>query len=86
MARLLAPEPHKSCYGRCPTRHNTFPPASSPPAPAMTSNLALKVGRSLFEKHLDNYTPTDPLYETYVDKKGKERRRRVRALWFIWGG
>lgn len=51
----------------------------------MTSNLALKVGRSLFEKHLDNYTPTDPLYETYVDKKGKERRRRVRALCFIWG-
>ena len=40
----------------------------------MTSNLALKVGRSLFEKHLDNYTPTDPLYETYVDKKGKESK------------
>lgn len=45
---------------------------------AMTSNLAQKVGLSLFEKHLQQYTPEDPVYETYTDKKGRTRTRRVR--------
>jgi len=30
----------------------------------------------IFEQHLDSYTPKDPLYETYVDDKGRERRRK----------
>ncbi|KAJ7507247.1 hypothetical protein B0H11DRAFT_2219074 [Mycena galericulata] len=31
---------------------------------------------ALFEKHLQQYTPADPLYEEYTDKRGKKRRRR----------
>ncbi|KAJ3883936.1 hypothetical protein F5051DRAFT_2749 [Lentinula edodes] len=33
-------------------------------------------GKKLFERHLQQYAPTDPMYESYVDAKGKERRRR----------
>ena len=44
----------------------------------MSSDLAIKVGKKLFQKNLAEYTPADPLYETYVDKKGRERRRKVR--------
>ncbi|KAI8980160.1 hypothetical protein BD414DRAFT_493831 [Trametes punicea] len=40
------------------------------------SNLAIKAGRKLFERNLEQYQPADPLYETYVDKKGRQRRRR----------
>ncbi|KAI0359904.1 hypothetical protein OH77DRAFT_1446590 [Trametes cingulata] len=40
------------------------------------SNLAIKAGRKLFERNLEQYQPADPMYETYVDKKGRERRRR----------
>ena len=43
----------------------------------MTSKLAQKVGLKLFDKHLAQYTPADPLYETYTDNRGKERRRKV---------
>jgi len=42
----------------------------------MNSNLAIKAGRKLFEKNLESYTPVDPLYETYTDSKGKQRRRK----------
>ncbi|CAL1716056.1 unnamed protein product [Somion occarium] len=42
----------------------------------MTSDFALKAGRKLFERNLEQYQPVDPLYETYTDKKGKERRRK----------
>ncbi|KAK7690994.1 hypothetical protein QCA50_006097 [Cerrena zonata] len=42
----------------------------------MASKFALGAGKKLFEKHIDQYTPADPLYETYTDKKGKERRRK----------
>jgi len=34
---------------------------------------------ALFEKHLEQYAPQDPLYEEYTNKKGKKKRRR-RAL------
>ncbi|KAI0649144.1 hypothetical protein C8Q79DRAFT_949039 [Trametes meyenii] len=40
------------------------------------SNLAIKAGRKLFERNLEQYQPADPMYETYVDKKGRQRRRR----------
>ncbi|KAH9850356.1 hypothetical protein C2E23DRAFT_782710 [Lenzites betulinus] len=40
------------------------------------SNLAIKAGRKLFERNLKQYQPADPLYETYVDKKGRQRRRK----------
>ncbi|KZT07584.1 uncharacterized protein LAESUDRAFT_724533 [Laetiporus sulphureus 93-53] len=42
----------------------------------MTSDFATSIGRKLFEKHLQNYTPEDPLYETYTDKRGRQRRRK----------
>ncbi|KAF8524912.1 hypothetical protein BU17DRAFT_74670 [Hysterangium stoloniferum] len=42
----------------------------------MTSYIARKAGLSLFERHLENYAPQDPLYETYVDSKGKTKRRK----------
>lgn len=34
-------------------------------------------GKKLFEKHLKDYEPKDPLYETYTDNKGRQRRRKV---------
>ncbi|KAH8100769.1 hypothetical protein BXZ70DRAFT_935743 [Cristinia sonorae] len=42
----------------------------------MTSKLAAKAGKKLFERNLKDYTPVDPLYETYIDSKGRERRRK----------
>ncbi|KAG2060749.1 hypothetical protein BDR06DRAFT_925688 [Suillus hirtellus] len=41
----------------------------------MTSYLQ-KAGTKLFEKHLEQYRPEDPLYEFYTDKRGKQRRRK----------
>lgn len=46
----------------------------------MGSSLANKAARKIFAKNLENYTPVDPLYETYTDKKGKQRRRKVCVL------
>lgn len=43
----------------------------------MTSYLQ-KAGTKLFEKHLEQYQPQDPLYEFYTDSRGKQRRRKVR--------
>jgi hypothetical protein len=42
----------------------------------MTDKFAKKVGLKLFSKHLEQYTPTDPLYETYVTPNGKTKRRK----------
>ncbi|KAI0346060.1 hypothetical protein BDW22DRAFT_1352048 [Trametopsis cervina] len=42
----------------------------------MSNELAVKIGRKLFSKHMEQYQPADPLYETYIDKKGRERRRK----------
>ncbi|OBZ72063.1 hypothetical protein A0H81_08034 [Grifola frondosa] len=42
----------------------------------MTSDLAIKAGRKLFEKNLRQYAPEDPYYETYTDKRGREKRRK----------
>jgi len=43
----------------------------------MTSKLLNKAGMALFERHLEQYAPADPMYETYTDSKGKQKRRRV---------
>lgn len=43
----------------------------------MATKLAQKAGLAVFEKHMENYRPADPYYEVYVDKKGREKRRRV---------
>jgi len=40
------------------------------------SGIAQKAGLKLFEKHLKQYEPVDPLYETYTDKKGRQKRRK----------
>ena len=53
----------------------------------MTSTIAKKTGLKLFEQHLRQYEPADPVYETYIDNKGKERRRKVGfsfILWSVW--
>ncbi|KAI0956302.1 hypothetical protein AcV7_006738 [Taiwanofungus camphoratus] len=42
----------------------------------MSSDFAVKAGRKLFEKHLHQYEPADPYYETYTDKRGRQRRRK----------
>lgn len=41
----------------------------------MTS-LIEKTGKKLFEKHLERYSPQDPLYEFYTNKNGKQKRRK----------
>ncbi|KAF8071609.1 hypothetical protein FPV67DRAFT_883930 [Lyophyllum atratum] len=40
------------------------------------SALLGKAGKKLFERHLEQYAPKDPLYEFYTDDKGKKRRRK----------
>jgi len=48
------------------------------------SNLLGKAGKKLFERHLEQYAPVDPLYETYVDKNGKQKRRKVHhSVYFV---
>ena len=42
------------------------------------SNVINKAGMKLFSRHLEHYTPEDPLYEEYVDKRGRTKRRKVR--------
>lgn len=43
----------------------------------MADKFMMTVGKKLFEANMENYTPKDPLYEEYVDSKGKKKRRRV---------
>ena len=42
------------------------------------ASVAKWAGRKLFEKHLANYEPADPVYETYTDDNGRQKRRKVR--------
>ncbi|GAA5884239.1 hypothetical protein JCM6882_002191 [Rhodosporidiobolus microsporus] len=42
----------------------------------MASYVAKKVGRTALGSHLNQYEPADPHYETYQDKRGRERRRK----------
>ncbi len=41
------------------------------------NSLVTSAGKKLFERNLKDYAPQDPLYETYTDKKGRQRRRKV---------
>ncbi|TFK35592.1 hypothetical protein BDQ12DRAFT_706626 [Crucibulum laeve] len=43
------------------------------------SALINKAGKKLFEKHLEQYAPADPLYEVYTTNTGKQKKRK-RAL------
>jgi hypothetical protein len=42
------------------------------------SSAINKAGLKLFSRHLEHYTPSDPLYEDYVDGRGRTKRRKVR--------
>jgi len=41
-----------------------------------TKKIAKKAGLAVFAKHMEGYRPADPYYEVYIDKKGREKRRR----------
>jgi len=40
------------------------------------SSFIEATGKKLFAKHLEKYTPEDPLYEFYTNKHGKQKRRK----------
>ncbi|KAK0434280.1 hypothetical protein EV421DRAFT_1840358 [Armillaria borealis] len=42
----------------------------------MATKLFEKTGKKLFAKHLEQYSPVDPLYEVYTDDRGKQRRKK----------
>ncbi|KAJ7057072.1 hypothetical protein C8F01DRAFT_1220764 [Mycena amicta] len=42
----------------------------------MSDALLKRAGKTLFEKHLHQYAPADPMYEEYTTPKGKKKRRR----------
>ena len=46
----------------------------------MATSVAKVAGKTIFGKHLKRYEPVDPLYETYTDNNGRQRRRKVRAI------
>jgi len=47
------------------------------------SALLGKAGKRLFEQHLEQYSPQDPLYEFYINDRGKKKRRKVSAMAII---
>jgi hypothetical protein len=42
----------------------------------MTALLG-KAGKQLFERHLEQYAPVDPVYEYWTDERGKKQKRKV---------
>jgi hypothetical protein len=46
------------------------------------SSFVEATGKKLFAKHLEKYTPEDPLYEFYTNKHGKQKRRKVNCPLF----
>jgi hypothetical protein len=46
------------------------------------SSFIEATGKKLFAKHLEKYTPEDPLYEFYTNKHGKQKRRKVKLSFF----
>ncbi|KAJ7788084.1 hypothetical protein B0H14DRAFT_2536949 [Mycena olivaceomarginata] len=42
----------------------------------MSNALLNKAGKALFERHLEQYSPSDPMYEEYTDARGRKKRRR----------
>ena len=43
-------------------------------------HVLTSAGRKLFAKHIDQYTPVDPLYEYYTDDRGRKKRRKVTII------
>jgi hypothetical protein len=48
------------------------------------SSFAEAAGKKLFAKHLQKYTPEDPLYEFYTNKNGKQKRRKVNCPFLFY--
>ena len=48
------------------------------------SSFIESTGKKLFAKHLEKYTPEDPLYEFYTTKNGKQKRRKVPFFFFFF--
>ena len=44
------------------------------------SSYAKNATLKIFEKHLQQYAPEDPLYEVYTDNNGRQKRRKVRHI------
>lgn len=42
----------------------------------MASMLLAQAGAKLFHKNIPGYAPPDPIYETYIDDDGEEKRRK----------
>ncbi|KAL5526165.1 hypothetical protein ACEPAG_7503 [Sanghuangporus baumii] len=42
----------------------------------MSSTILTKAGLQIFEKHLKQYEPVDPVWETWVDENGKTHKRK----------
>ncbi|KAL5503767.1 hypothetical protein ACEPAH_7838 [Sanghuangporus vaninii] len=42
----------------------------------MSSKILTKAGLQIFEKHLKQYEPADPVWETWVDENGKTHKRK----------
>ncbi|KAI6112253.1 hypothetical protein EDD16DRAFT_1603804 [Pisolithus croceorrhizus] len=42
----------------------------------MSSSYMQNIGTKLFAKHIQQYTPEDPMYETYTDERGRQKRRK----------
>ncbi|KAH7921712.1 hypothetical protein BV22DRAFT_1038312 [Leucogyrophana mollusca] len=40
------------------------------------SSYLQKAGTKLFEQHLEQYSPADPLYEYYTDERGRQKRKK----------
>jgi hypothetical protein len=41
------------------------------------ASLATKAAKRVVEQHAKQFEPEDPYYETWVDSKGKQKRRKV---------
>lgn len=41
-------------------------------------------GKKLFAQQIQAYEPQDPLYETYTDSKGRQKRRKVSWSLTAW--
>jgi len=46
----------------------------------MASAVLAQFGARIFHKNIPGYAPLDPVYETYMDKDGEEKTRKVRAV------
>lgn len=42
----------------------------------MSSSYMQNIGTKLFAKHIQQYTPQDPMYEMYTDERGRQKRRK----------